>query len=153
VDYVEDPAVVLSSICEGTAGIAGIVSCGDPALSCSSAVGCYYSYVDDNGVKHATACNPPPTPDNTSLIMCDGPNDCVSGEDCCSEITVAGESPFIETICEPRTTGGAAGSGCPVPDPGAPETVQVACNPTNPTATCPSGETCNGWNGTVFVCQ
>jgi hypothetical protein len=117
------------SICMGTAGIPGVVSCGDEVLSCSTDIGCSITETTNRvcgrqGLSSAFS----------TFSTCDGPSDCPAGQDCC--VTGMG---YGNMNCFARTEGGVS-SGCPSATVGGRRF--WVCDPQDPSGTCPQGLTC-----------
>jgi hypothetical protein len=115
------PGGCLGGYCLGTVDIAGQINCTETDgeyIACPTSQGC------SSNAGHVFCTTG--TPGTTT---CDGPSDCGTGADCCGN-----------NVCYTRTSGGGVGSGCPSLGPG--NQLGVLCDPTNPTATCPSGKSC-----------
>jgi hypothetical protein len=118
-----------------TVGTAGSVTCG--TVTCSTSQGCFFVYPQYTPPSCGTVAS-------SWFAMCDGPNDCPTGQVCCHMMPGAGWTTAEQTGCL------AAGS-CPYGNPGG--YGELVCNPSNPV--CPSGMTCQMQTSflSIYVCK
>jgi len=114
-----------------TVSSSGTVTCG--STSCSTSVGCS---LPENQAS-------PPTCGTTSAVtaLCDGPNDCPTGQLCCHSVVGSGFAPDGSTS---QYCTDSYGSPLCLTSPGS--AVTTVCDPSQSTP-CPSGMTCTQLTG------
>jgi hypothetical protein len=99
----------------GTIGLAGTVTC-TATLTCSTSTPCCYDQHLMSGTC-ATSCTLDPF---YTVIPCDGPNDCPTGQVCCAYSDPGGihvgcfatQCPTGQLLCDPAAPSCPAGSKC-----------------------------------------
>jgi hypothetical protein len=132
----------------GSPGVPGVVSCyleGYPSTTCSAPTHCCFS---NYSAQHDGECSTSSCAFGT--IDCDGPEDCASGQHCCSHAIIDPDYGLTgyKLACQAAACGAA-----PID--------QELCHPTSSTSgTCPSGKTCvtalgndNDLPRTLFICK
>jgi hypothetical protein len=140
------PGGCLNTTCLGTVDVAMTVSCSNVAIKCTTTGA-------GTGCSLGTGGRAPPACVSAGAqIQCDGPNDCLSGQDCCLSAFMGAATQ----TCVAQTTPGVIGSGCvPIMNGAGSGIVHIVCDPKNPTTTCPTGQTCGATSLAIsgFGCQ
>jgi hypothetical protein len=136
--------------CLGTVDVQGQVSCSATEgayVACPASQGCSAGpYAGEVQCGSGTSTG-------TADVTCDGPSDCPANNDCCY---IPGSTKrVLHCLVQPQP--GAIGSGCAAYDtnPNGPQ-AGVACDPLNPSTSCPAGQSCvSNFGGAQvsFACQ